>query len=121
MYFPSEPSLHLWFCYSINVLSGAGMSSKPLLKDLINAFYHKVADKWKVIGVLIEIPKGSLSGIAEKCRDEPQKCLVEMFEMWLECVYPPPTWAVIIEAVEFLGEKQLGKELRDKYCTMVNN
>ena len=92
---------------------------RPILKDLIDAFYHKVSDKWKVIGVLIEIPKGTLSHIAEKYRDEPQNCLVEMLGMWLEQVQPPPTWVAIIEAVEFLGEKQLGKELRDKYCSTV--
>ena len=95
------------------------MSSKPVLKELTNALYHKVANKWKVIGVLLEIPKGTLSGIGEKCRDDPQSCLVEMFGMWLEQTYPPPTWTAIIEAVEFLEEKRLGKELRDKYWPTV--
>ena len=99
-----------------SVSTGAGISRKPLLKNLTDALYHKVADKWKVIGILLEIPTGTLSGIAEKCRDDPQNCLVEMLGMWLERVYPSPTWTGIIEAVEFLGEKQLGKELRDKYC-----
>ena len=31
----------------------------------MDALYHKVADKWKMIGVLIEIPKGTLAAIAE--------------------------------------------------------
>ena len=96
--------------------SGGEPENRPILKDLIDALYHKVADKWKVIGVLLEIQIGTLSGIAENCRDEPRNCLVEMLGMWLEQVHPPPTWNAIIEAVEFLGEKQLGKELRDKYC-----
>ena len=72
-----------------------------------------------MIGILIEIPKGTLSEIAEKHPHNPCSCLVEMLETWLERVYPPPTWAAIIEAVEFLGEEQLGKELRDKYCPTV--
>ena len=80
----------------------------------MDALYHKVADKWKIIGVLLEMPKGKLASIAEKHRD-PQNCLLEMLEIWLERVDPPPTWAAIIEAVEFLGEEQLGKTLRDKY------
>ena len=91
---------------------------KPEIKDLTSAFYHKVADKWKVIGVLLEIPKGKLSHIADKHRDS-HSCLVEMLETWLERVHPPPSWAAIIEAIEFLGEEQLGKELRDKYCPTV--
>ena len=90
-------------------------SSKPQLKDLMDALYHKVADKWKMIGVLLEIPKGKLAGIAEKYQRDPHNCLVEMLETWLERVHPPATWAAIIDAVEFLGEEQLGQELRDKY------
>ena len=89
--------------------------SKPQLKDLMDALYHKVADKWKMIGVRLDIPMGKLAGIAEKFQRDPQICLVEMLETWLERVDPPATWAAIIEAVEFLGEEQLGKELREKY------
>ena len=89
--------------------------TKPQLKELIDALYHKVADKWKMIGVLLEIPKGKLAGIAEKYQCDPHKCLVEMLETWLERVHPPVTWTAIIEAVEFLGEEQLRKELRDKF------
>ena len=96
------------------------MSSKPVLKDLMKALYHKVPNKWKEIGILLEVPNGTLSGIAEKCRDDPQSCLLKMLEMWLEQAYSPPTWAAIIEAVEFLGEKPLGKELRDKHCPTVH-
>ena len=81
----------------------------------MDALYHKVADKWEMIGVQLDIPMGNLAGIAEKYRYNPQRCLVEMLATWLERVYPPATWAAIIEAVESLGEEQLGKELREKY------
>ena len=100
----------------LHVLSlGARSEKPPKLKDLIGALYHKVADKWKMIGVLLGIPRGKLASIAEKYRGDPHKCLVEMFETWLERVDPPTTWHAIIDAMEFLGEEQLGKELRDKF------
>lgn len=89
--------------------------SKPQLKELMNALYHKVADKWKTIGVYLEIPSAKLGGIAEKCRDDPHKCLIEMLETWMKRTHPPSSWTAIIEAVEFLGEEQLGRELREKY------
>ena len=96
--------------------------SKPQLIDLMDALYHRVADKWKTIGILLEIPKGKLAGIAEKYQGDPHACLLKMLETWLEQVDPPATWATIIEAVEFLGDGQLGKELREKYCgEHVNN
>ena len=92
------------------------------MKDLMDALYHKVADKWKVIGVFLGIPEGKLADIAKKCQDNPHKCLVEMLETWLKRVHPPATWATIVDAVEFLGEGQLGKELEKKYCgEHVNN
>jgi len=88
--------------------------SKPQLKDLMD-LYHKVADRWKVIGILVEIPRGTREAIAEKYSHDPHKCLLEMLETWLERIHPPASWATIIEAVEYLGENQLGRELRDKY------
>ena len=63
--------------------SGGGTErtpSKPQIKDLMDALYHKVADKWRTIGLYLEIPKGKLAGIAEKCQDDPHRCLVAMLE-----------------------------------------
>ena len=100
---------------SLCLSSGREADRTPQLKDLMDALYHKVADRWKMIGVLLEIPKGRLASIAEKHQRDPHSCLVEMLETWLEQVHPPATWSAIIEAVEFLGEEQLGKELWKNY------
>jgi len=81
----------------------------------MDALYHKVADKWELIGVFLKISRGTLASVAEKCRDDPHRCLVKMLDTWLEQIHPPASWATIIEAVEFLGEEQLGRELKDKY------
>ena len=80
----------------------------------MDGLYHEVADKWKMIGVLLEIPKGKLAFIAEKHHD-PHDRLISMLEIWLDRVNPSPTWVAIIEAVEFLGGEQLGRKLRNKY------
>ena len=92
----------------------ATSSTQPQLKDLIDALYHRVADEWKVIGIQLKIPIEKLAGIETKYLHDP-RCLLEMLVVWLEQVHPPATWAAIIEAVEFLGEVQLGRELREKY------
>ena len=83
------------------------------MKELTTALYHKVASKWKVIGIQLKI--SDLASIEAKHSSDPQLCLVEMLEVWLKRVDPPPTWTAIIEAVEFLREEQLGEELRQKY------
>ena len=88
----------------------------------MDALYHKMADKWRTIGLYLDIPFGKLAYIAAKFQHDPQICLVEMLETWLERVDPPATWATIIEAVELIGEEQLAKELREKYIgEHVNN
>jgi len=81
----------------------------------MSALYHKVAHKWEVIGVHLEIPSETQAVIAEKCQHDPQRCLINMLEVWLKRSHPPASWATIIEAVEFLGEEQLGRHLRDKH------
>ena len=85
----------------------------PDLKDLMTALYRKVASKWKLIAVQLKI--SDLASIETKHSGDPHLCLLEMLDIWLKRVKPPPTWAAIVEAVEFLGEEQLGKELREKY------
>ena len=82
----------------------------------MNALYHKVADKWKMIGLFLEIPKRKLADITAQYPDDPHFCLVQVLEIWLDQVHPPPTWTAIIDAVEFLGEERLGRELREKYA-----
>ena len=74
-----------------------------------------MADKWKTLGILLNLPKETLETIEVNCRD-PRNCLIEMLETWLKRTNPPPTWDAIIKSVEFLGEEQLGKELREKFC-----
>ena len=73
----------------------------------------KVRDQWKKIGLHLKIPNEKLEVITEK--NDPYTCLVDLLYTWLKQVDPAPTWTAIIEAVEFLGEEQLGKELRKKY------
>ena len=85
----------------------------PDLKELMTALYRKVASKWKAIAVQLNI--SDLASIETKHSCDPHLCLLEMLDFWLKRVNPPPTWAAIVEAIEFLGEEQLGKELREKY------
>ena len=89
--------------------------SKPELKDLTGAL-NKVASEWKRLGVNLEIPDGTLNNIAADYSHKSQDCLLEMLKEWLkQQVDPPPSWGNIIDAVERLGDMQLGRELRQQY------
>ena len=82
----------------------------------MKALYHKVADKWEPIGIHLDLPLATLSTIAAEHPKDPHMCLIKMLNTWLKEADPLPTWSAIIEAVEFLGEKQLSRELQEKYC-----
>ena len=88
----------------------------PSLKDMMDAFYHTVADKWEHIGIYLHLHMPTLKTIAAQHQHNPPKCLIGMLDLWLKTVDPPPTWSAIINAVEFLGEEQLARGLREKYC-----
>ena len=90
--------------------------SIPSMKDMMEAFYHRVADKWEHIGIYLHFHMATLKTIAAQHQRDPHKCLIGILEVWLKRVDPPPTWSAIINAVEFLGEEQLARELRKKYC-----
>ena len=81
----------------------------------MDALYHIVADKWELIGVYLHLSMATLKAIAAECQHDPHKCLIGMLEVWLKRLDPPPTWFTIIEAVKFLGEEQLARELKEKY------
>lgn len=80
----------------------------------MDALYHTMANEWRAIGVQLEI--SNLDTIETKHHGDPRACLLGMLGTWLKRVDPPPTWSAVIEAVEFLGEEQLGRKLREKYC-----
>ena len=94
-------------------------SATPELRDLLDALQHKVAHKWKTLGIFLKIPTGRLDNIEAKHHD-PEDCLREMLQVWLKQVQPPPTWASIIKALnsDSLEEQQLAKELREKYAVV---
>ena len=88
---------------------------KPELKDLTSAL-NKVANEWMTLGVQLGIPKSELNSIEVNCQHNPKRCLLEMLDVWLkQQVDPPPSWTDIVDAVESLGNKQLGEELRKKH------
>ena len=74
-------------------------------------------DKWKPIGIYLDIPKAQLKTIDAQHHGDPQECLMAMLtESWLPRVSPPPTWQEIAEAVELVGHPDVAQKLRDQFC-----
>ena len=77
---------------------------------------NNMAYNWRQLGIQLGIKLETLDTIAESYYHKPQNCMSGMLNTWLkQQVDPPPTWADIIDAIESLGDKQLGRKLREKY------
>ena len=81
----------------------------------MDALYNQVEDKWMILGIQLGMSHGSLKSIEVNRQRDPQNCLLDVLGMWLQQVNPPPTWAAVIDAVEFIGKMRIGKDLRHKY------
>ena len=74
--------------------------------------YNTIADKWNALGTYLDIPTETLNIIEEKKGSDPQKCLLDLFDVWLMRLDPPPTWEAMAEAVGVVANPTLAEEVR---------
>ena len=97
--------------------AAAQMQIKPLNRPpeyytLLNKLAVDAMDKWKKIGLLLDIPIGQLNSVT---MTDPILCYAEIFNWWQKNGSPPYTWATIIDALRapMVGEVQLAHELEE--------
>ena len=83
---------------------------------LIKAFRRvfRSADKWYSLGLLLNVPKSSLSTIRTDDPDECE-CLRETLKVWLKQTDPPPTWHELADVMEPFDRSE-AQEIRQRYC-----
>ena len=72
------------------------------------------ANKWYSLGLLLNVPKSSLSTIRTNNPDVLDR-LCETLQEWLNQTDPPPTWHELAEAVEPF-DRSKAQEIRQRYC-----
>ena len=65
---------------------------------------------------MLGIGTNELDAIKTAGNQTSQSCLREILKLFLQKDNPPPSWAAIVEALEFLGEEPLARSVRLKYC-----
>ena len=58
-----------------------------------------VKDKWKDLGVQLNMTPPDLNAIQIQCNNDPGRCLLEMLSQWLSITTPPPTWQTVVDAL----------------------
>ena len=86
---------------------------------MLHSELYPVYDKWFPLGVQLQVSIETLNSIQSNNRTTAE-CLLEMLTVWLKCTNPPPTWNILIEALESspVGENLLAQQLRHKYCPL---
>ena len=91
-------------------------SGKPSLRDLL---LHVKVTEWYHLGVELDIEYHILQDIQADTRGDCNASRQQMFEKWLRSSNTP-TWRVIIEALNAIGEQTVAKELQDKFCNILS-
>ena len=74
------------------------VNTTPSLKELQQHFTPHYAADWKVIGILLGLPSGTLDIIANDYRDKAEPCCTAMLRKWLE-LDPSAAWKYLFEAI----------------------
>ena len=74
------------------------LDNPPKDKDLLDKVASRAQDKWKLVGVQLEIGSDQLNTIQNQNLN-PIVCYSEVFRLWRRKGHPPVTWATIIDAL----------------------
>ena len=99
--------------YQGEVSIGPHTTKTLSLKNALKGLYP-IAAEWNNLGIMLGINKTTLDVIAKEMSN-PRDCLREMLSVWLKSVDPLPTWSVLIEALEDIGERQLAISLKSQF------
>ena len=80
----------------------------------MNQVASKAMDKWKIVGLDLDIQQDQLNTISEKHSGDPILCYSEVFTVWEKTVDPTDfTWARIVETLEspIVKENKLARDL----------
>ena len=93
------------------------LQSAPKIKDLLNKVAARANEKWKSVGLQLDMELPELNTIEDRI-NQANLCYAEMFQLWKTKGDPPFTWGTIIDALKApsVGETQLATELQDWLC-----
>ena len=92
----------------------------PQLGDLMNDVAAVIPAKWRLVGVQLKLPNGTLDEIQAQNAGRPNECILsfeQVFVKWRSLATSPYTWQTMINALHSLavGEVTLANQLNVKY------
>ena len=86
------------------------------LKDLMSILHNTaVPSNIQQFGIMLDFDKGVLDYIQAKNQTDLYQSLIDVLDIWLKRVNPPPSWNALFEALQSLGEELVVLEIKEKY------
>ena len=106
--------MHVWYHFSPEV-----DDHTPNLDDLMNDVAAVIPAKWRLVGIQLKLPNGTLDEIQAQNARNPKECILsfeQVFAEWRSRGTSPYTWKTIINALcsAAVGEVKLANELNAK-------
>ena len=91
----------------------------PNLDDLMNDVAAVIPSKWRLVGVQLKLPNGTLDEIQAQNAGRPDQCILsfeQVFAKWRSLGTSPYTWMTMINALRSpaVGEVTLANKLNTK-------
>ena len=91
----------------------------PQLRDLINHVAAVIPAKWRLVGVQLKLPNGTLDEIQVQNVGKPNECILsfeQVFVKWRSLGTSPYTWETMINTLRSpaVGEVELANKLNAK-------
>ena len=80
----------------------------------MNRVAARCMNKWKLVGIQLEIDDAQLKSIRpSSCETDQQLCFMEVFNHWKSKGSPPYTWSTIIDVLKTssVGEEKVARDL----------
>ena len=86
------------------------------LKDLMSILRNTaVPSNIQQFGIMLDFDKSVLDYIQAKNQTDVYQSLIDLLDIWLKRVNPPPSWNALFEALQSLGEEVVVLEMKEKY------
>ena len=99
-----------------------GDSQEISLSQFSESVAAVIPDKWRNVGIILNISQPQLNAIDQRHRGEAMACFSEVFSMWQQQATPdnnPVKWSTLVRVLKspYVEEVALAESIRSKYLS----
>ena len=94
-----------------------------LLSQFVERVATKIPDKWRRVGVALNLSQAQLNAIEKQHRGDPLDCFAEVFNHWQQLSTPqqPVSWTTLVAVLrsDTVGEESLAAFIQQTFIDVV--